>query len=180
MAGINRGEPQVIHREVMERRMRDIRAVGLRDDVAHLGASGYSLGQLYLRGKQDRSDPGSISGSQFATGRAWAALVRRHAHAVGSPDAPPCPMFRMVKPNPDPVDNRREELTEDEKIERLEDTEAKWLQCNTLIKEACAIHGNAVREILYSVCVSDLPLERMLQSSYGLLRIGLNSLSRVI
>src|SRR5690242_15493668 len=95
-SGKSRGRPDQIHPETLAIRERQLRQDGiiLSFNKTELGRevlkrtaedrlSGFTLGRLLLRYRQDKSDPGAISENQFEAGESWHRIVRRHAAIHG-------------------------------------------------------------------------------------------------
>src|SRR5687767_10035711 len=98
--GKSRGETAGVAPEVLAARARDL----LRDNVSpkHVedALAGFTLGRLLLRHRADRSDPGSITPSQYHAGDDWSRIVRAHARIMGYSLSRPSPSFVTVGRGP--------------------------------------------------------------------------------
>jgi len=140
--------------------------------------SGFTLGRLLLRYRQDKSNPGGISETQFEAGETWNKIVHRHARIHGYNLSVKTPSFIMVSfgKGGGAPDNDDEYIRE------------QWQACYNAIVKICAEQGSlAVRDILYGVVIEDWPISRLTGSTqrdtdknYGDLREGLNALVRAL
>jgi hypothetical protein len=174
--GKSRGEPEIVHPETIAARLRDLHRDGVpaRDRQDALDAlAGFTLGRLLLRNRADPGDPGSINEQQYNAGQEWAKLVRRHAaimgYALGSPKSP---SFVLVGSGLSCA-----EEPDEEDIIRVR---RQWSDCYRVLMEVCKTHGLAVRDITYAVCIDNRGIEFLTPSDYGNLRVGLNTLAKVL
>jgi hypothetical protein len=173
--GISRREAPGIHPDTIAARLRELDRAGvrsrdLRDALDPL--AGFTLGRLLLRHRASPHDPGSIDEQQYEAGQQWAALVYRHAaimgYSIASPQSPPLlllPRGTSCRPDPSARTVKR--------VRRL------WSNCHRALTEVCEIHGDAVRDIIYAVCIENRGIERLKPADYGNLRVGLNALAKV-
>ena len=134
--------------------------------------SGFTLGRLYLRYQQDKSDPSSISEEQFNAGEAWASLVRRHAALMGYATVIKTPSLVMVSGSsgmsPDPDE------------ETILDVRRRWSDCYNALMTVCQDHGITVRDVVYGVCIENWPIGAMSEKDFGNLRMGLNAIRKAL
>jgi hypothetical protein len=147
------------------------REVGAKDASDPL--AGFTLGRLLLRRRANESDPSGISRDQHEAGEQWADLVRRHAaimgYALGRPRSPSLTL----------VGSGASCAAEPDEAEILA-VRRKWSDCYNALMEACRIHGLAVRDVTYAVCVENRPIATLREADFGRLRVGLNALHRVL
>ena len=172
--GKSRGEgPQDIIAEALAYRKRDLLRDGVKPEHALDALAGFTLGRLLLRHRADPSDPGSIDQDQYNAGEAWARLVRRHAAIMGYTLSPPkSPSFVMVASGL----SCEAEPSQSEVFA----VRRRFSDCYSALMEACRMHGLAVRDITYAVCLDNRPVESLTREDYGNLRVGLNALKTVI
>ena len=144
------------------------REVGSKDALDPL--SGFTLGRLLLRGRQDASDPGGISQEQYESGEAWATLCRQHSQIHGYSLGPKSPSTDMIGQGLSCIREPDEETII--KIRR------KWEDCYNSLMEACRSHGLKVRNITFAVCVENMDIGSLHVDDYGILRIGLNAVGK--
>ena len=134
--------------------------------------SGFTLGRLYLRYQQDKSDPSSISEEHFNAGEAWASLVRRHAALMGYAIVIKTPSLIMVSGSsgmsPDPDE------------ETILDVRRRWSDCYNALMRVCKDHGITVRDVVYGVCIENWPIGAMSEKDFGNLRMGLNAIRKAL
>lgn len=172
--GKSRGERlQDIIAEALAYRKRDLLRDGIKPEHALDALAGFTLGRLLLRHRADPSDPGSIDEEQYNAGEAWGRLVRRHAAIMGySLSTPKSPSFLMVagglscEAEPDQTE--------------ILGVRRRFSDCYSALMEACRMHGLAVRDVTYTVCLDNRSLETLTRDDYGHLRIGLNALKKVV
>ena len=133
--------------------------------------SGFTLGRLLLRYRQDKSNPGGISETQFEAGESWNRIVHRHAQIHGYKLSIRTPSFVMVS------FGQGGKAPDDETVKHIRE---QFTACYNAIMEVCKQHGMGVRDILYGVVIEDWPADRLTEDDYGLLREGLNSLVRAL
>lgn len=172
--GKSRGEPEIVHPESIAVRERELSNAGLslRGQDALNQLAGFTLGCLLLRARADRRDPGSISQEQYDAGDSWQNLCHRHASIMGYKSTVKSPSFIMVAGG----QSVAAEPDEDE-ISRVRE---KWTKAYNALMLACRDHGIRVRDVTYGVCVENWPVSRLRNRDYGLLRIGLNALAKVL
>jgi hypothetical protein len=173
--GKSRGEPKVIAPEVLAIRRRDLRADGIEfkePEDAKDSLCGFSLGRLLLRSRQDEANPGSISQSQFDAGQAWAAIVHRHAAIMGYKLNIKTPSMFLV--------GAGASCASDPDEQAILNIRRRFSDCYNGLMAACRDHGLRVRDVTYGIAVENWPLQRLSESDYGALRVGLNSLARVL
>jgi hypothetical protein len=171
--GKSRGErPQDIIAEALAYRKRDLLRDGIKPEHALDALAGFTLGRLLLRHRADPSNPGSIDQEQYNAGEAWARLVRRHATLMGySLTTPKSPSFFMAagglscEAEPDQAE--------------ILGVRRRFSDCYSALMEACRMHGLAVRDVTYAVCLDNRPMESLTRDDYGHLRIGLNALKKM-
>ncbi len=182
--GQSKGMPEQIHPETIAVRNRELERDGLvvafaKNEggravikrTADDRLSGFTLGRLLLRYRQDKSNPSSISDVQFEAGEAWHRIVRQHAMIHGYQLSVRSPSFVMVG-------GRGEgSLPDGETIARVK---KQFQGCYDAIMESCKDHGLQLRNILYGVVVENWPASCLSHEDYGLLREGLNALARVL
>lgn len=181
--GKSRGEPHQIHPEVIAVRERQLRQDGIVLEfkkyegtrevfrrTADDRLAGTSLGRLYLRWQQGERFH-AISKNQFEAGEAWGNLVRRH-------------MAIVYSTGPDPKSASFEIggglSTKETPEETIIYVRRKWSDCYNSLMEVCETHGLRVRDVTYGICVEDWPIRQLCWTDFGKLRIGLNSLQRVL
>lgn len=179
-SGKSRGEKAVVHPETVAVRERELLKMGLplKGSQALDQLAGFTLGCLLLRGRANKDDPGGISQDQYDAGDAWQKLCRRHAAIMGYKLSVKSPSFLMVAgglntaPEPDETE-----------IERVK---AKWSACYDKIMEVCReekLRGRDIlraRDVVYGVCVENWPLSHLRAGDFGLLRLTLNALGKVL
>lgn len=174
--GKSRGEPQTIHPDVLRIRARELAKWGLPADFAAKNAqnalAGFTLGVLRLRGQRNPDDPGGISEAQYEAGQAFQKIVHRHAAIMGYTLHIKTPSFVMVGEG---LSCAKEPEEED-----ILKTRRKFSDCYNALMRACADHGLRVRDVLYGVCIENWPLGMLSREDYGLLRIGLNAVGKVV
>lgn len=177
--GKSRGEPHEVDPRSLAARGRDLRADGIDASHARDPLSGFTLGRLRLIGlageRGDEGDPRGISARQYEAGDAWARLCRRHSAIMGySMGSPKSPGFVMVSNGLD----RGGELDEDEVIR----IRRRWSDCYAALMRAGVLHGvgTKIALIAWDVCVNNRQIASMAEDDFGNLRIGLNSLGRVL
>ena len=183
-SGKSLGPPAVIHPETLAVRERQLAEDGiiLSFEKIELGRevqkrtaedrlSGFTLGKLLLRYRQDKGNPGGISEAQFEAGETWHRIVRRHASIHGYKLSIKSPSFAMVS------FGQGGDEPDDETIKHVRE---QFKACYDAIMEACERHGIAVRNIIYGVVIEDWPTSRLAEVDYGHLREGLNALVRAL
>lgn len=179
------GQRDEIHPETLAVRERELKKDGImlsfpkleggREVVKKTAGdrlSGYTLGRLLLRYRQDKSNPGSISQEQFDAGEAWASLlVARKALDDSHKLSAKTPSFIMVGGS-----GSSREIDQD-RINRIRN---RWAACQAVLDEACTHHGWKLRQVLIGVCVENWPIDQITEQDFGLLRTGLNELGRLL
>lgn len=133
--------------------------------------SGYTLGRLYLRYQQDKSNPGAISQDQFEAGEAWASLVVSRKSVDDS--------HRLNAKSPNFAFGGGRSLI-DMDPERVSRIKSRWKECDQALNDAAVSHGWKLRQVLFGVCVENWPIECLSEADFGLLRTGLNALHRAL
>ena len=134
--------------------------------------SGFTLGRLYLRHRQDKTDPSGISEEQMNAGEAWASLVRRHAAIMGYSVSLKTPSLLMISGSSAPSADPDEET--------ILYVRRRWSDCYNLLMEVCRDHGLTVRDVVYGVCVENWPISALGEKDFGNLRMGLNAIGRAL
>lgn len=184
-SGKSRGEALAVHPETLAIRNRQLESMGIpltefrlegnrlvEKTTASNRLSGFTLGLLYLRGKNSPGDPGGISKEQYEAGEAWSRIVHRHAAIMGYKLRIHTPNFTMVSGGVslgiDPTD---------EEIGKAKD---RYRRCYDALAGAARDHGHRVQTITYAVCVDNLPVHQLTPACYGYLRVGLNALGKAV
>ena len=169
--GKSRGEPEVIHPDVLAVRIREAFKDGIRPEDAKDQLAGFTLGRLLLRGRYGTpKDPGSISQEQYQAGIQWANIVRKHASIMGYKLDIHTPSFIMVGGG---IDGRPEP---EQRV--ILDIRRQWSDCYHSLLETAKVHGKRVMDVTYGVCVDNWPCGSLSTEDYGLLRCGLNTLAK--
>ena len=175
-SGKSRGEPDGVHPEAIAVRLRELRLEGVpvRDRQGALDAlAGFTLGRLLLRNRADPGDPGSVNEQQYNAGHEWAMLARRHAaimgYALGTPKSP-----SFVLAGAGPSCAKAPDEAEIIEVRR------RWSDCYRALMDVCRIHGLAVRDIVYAVCIDNRNINSLSATDFGNLRIGLNALVKIL
>ena len=134
--------------------------------------SGFTLGRLLLRYRQDKSNPGGISEIQFEAGEEWGRIVHRHAALHGYKLTIHTPSFMMVGGF-----GNGEISPDDETVKHIR---KQWTSCYDAIALASQKYGIRLRNVTYGIVVEDWPIANLRADDYGLLREGLNSLVRAL
>ena len=167
-----REQRNVVSAEVLFYRMRDLNRDGISTDHAKDALAGFTLGRLLLRWRADKSDPGGISQQQYDAGEQWSSIVRKHAAIMGYKLHIHSPSFVMVgggrDSNPDPDESYITALRR------------QWSDSYSALMQSCVDHGMRVRDVTYGVCIENWPAATLTLADYGGLRIGLNTLARVL
>lgn len=174
--GKSRGTPDAIDPETLAVRARELRAAGFAPHFAGKYASdalaGFTLGILHLRWQSNKDDPGGISAEQFNAGQAWTRLVHRHAMLMGYSLNIRTPSFIMVG-------GGITCLADPDETEIL-GVRRKWSDCYNALMAAARDHGLRVPVVTYGVCVENWPVRDLSRDAFGMLRIGLNALRKVL
>ncbi len=173
--GKSRGEPEVISAAVLSVRERDMKLDGVKLEHSRDRYAGFSLGRLMLRGRDaDKSqiaDPGSITVSQFDAGEKWSSIVHRHAGIMG---------YRLSTTPTSTVMLGGGATPKEPDEDQIATIRGQYRDCYNALMAACRDHGLRVRDVTYGIAVENWPLQRLSEADYGLLRIGLNSLARIL
>src|SRR5262249_25442897 len=110
---------------------------------------------------------------QYNAGQEWAKLVRCHAvimgYALGTPKSP---SFVQV--------GAGHSCTEEPDEADIISVRRQWSDCYRVLMDVCRTHGLAVRDIVYAVCIDNRNINSLSATDFGNLRIGLNSLAKVL
>lgn len=178
LSGKSRGEGY--HPETIARRERELEELGIpltylkkegarvvEKQTAIVNLAGFTLGQLYLKWQSNPKDRMGVSEDEYKAGEAWAAIVRRHSQV----------MDYELKRNPGTqqwasvgrgISTRAE--PDEEEIQRIRD---RFKTCyDTLVKT-----GWATADLVYSVCVDNLPIANLDERKVLALRGGLKALA---
>lgn len=197
--GKSRGLPQAIHPETLARRERELAEDGIvltftkmengrsvDKRTAEDRLSGFTLGKLLLRGRADPKDPSGISQAQFDAGEKWLGVLVRHSAIMGYELKAnvASPAFVSVssgdwlyRKNYNETMSPEEEIEEADKIESVK---KKFKATYKKLMEACVTDGIRVRDVTYGVVVEDWPMRQLQGLDYGVLRIGLNAIGKVL
>lgn len=179
-SGKSRGERDGIAPAVLAVRIRENEKNGLYLDQPGDALAGFTLGILLLRGRQDRGNPGGITQTQYDAGDRWASIVRRHSNIMGYElkrgASVKSPSFSMVgggrNTNPD---------ADDEQIAAARDAFRVTYDAIMALKEA---YGSTtaiqVRNVLYAICIENIPVNDLSEVDCGNARLGLNTLARTL
>lgn len=174
--GKSRGEREEIHPETLAVRSRELRNAGLTESFATHNAAnalaGFTLGVLHLRWQANKDDPGGISADQYNAGQSWAQIVHRHAAIMGYKLHIHTPSFVMVGGGA----GSGTEPTEEEILA----VRRRWSDCYNSLMQTCRDHGHRVSVVTYGVCVENWPVAAVTPADHGRLRLGLNSIVRII
>jgi hypothetical protein len=179
--GKSRGEsPEMIRAVALSYRARDVGWAAAGDPLA-----GYTLGRLFLRYQRSGfQDPGAIDERQFNAGQRYANLIRRHAGLMGlSLGNPKSQGFELVASGLSCAQEADDETVL--KVRR------QWNDCYRALMEAgrqfeLGPEGiksrtrQRVATLTYDVCLDRVSAETLTRSDIGLLRIGLNTLAKVL
>lgn len=182
--GKSRGEIEEIHPESLAVRDRMLASLGLpltrtkiengrevtQRTAAH-ALSGYSLGQLYLRHQTNNQDPGSINRDQFEAGESWCRIVHRHAAIMG---------YRLSTTPTSIVMLGGGATAKEPDEEQIAKIRGQFRDCYNALQSVSRVHGWRLSEVCYGIAVENWPLQRLTEDDYGALRIGLNSLGKVL
>lgn len=175
-SGKSRGEKEIVHPESIAVRERELLKMGLslkgQDALNQL--AGFTLGCLLLRGRANKSDPGGISQVQYDAGDAWQKLCHRHAAIMGYEvkPSPKSPSFMMVGGSGSIPEFDQEE------VDRVKE---RWTKCYNALAAAAKEHGGwNLMNVVFGVCVQNWPASQIRHKDYGMLRIGLNALAKVM
>jgi hypothetical protein len=124
-----------------------------------------------LRHRQDAGDPSSISQKQFDAGLRWCGIVHRHAAIMG---------YRLSTTPIGIVMQGGGATPRDPDEETIEYVRSRFVACYNGLQSVSKSHGWRLSEVCYGVAVENWPLRRLALGDYGLLRVGLNSLVRVL
>jgi hypothetical protein len=116
--------------------------------------------------------PGGISPEQFNAGQAWTRLVHRHAAIMGYSLNIRTPSFIMVG-------GGATCLAEPEQKEIVA-VRRQWFDCYNTLMGAARDHGLRVSIVTYGVCVENWPVGALSREDFGMLRIGLNALGKMV
>lgn len=132
--------------------------------------SGYTLGKLLLRHRQDKSK--GITQKQFDIGEAWGSLAMARKLIDDSRKlSAKSPSFVMVAGG---VSNSQ---MDEGRAGRIK---SRWDDCNKAIGRKFPSNAWKVRQVLYGVCVENWPLNQLSENDMSLLRTGLDTAGSVL
>jgi hypothetical protein len=132
--------------------------------------SGYTLGKLLLRHRQDKTK--GITQQQFDLGEAWGSLAMTRKSIDDSRRlSAKSASFVMVAGGVSNVEMN------DERAGRIK---SKWDDCNKAIDRKFPRSAWKVRQVLYGVCVENWPLAQVSESDLELLRTGLDTVGEAL
>jgi len=178
------GKPKrnVISAEVLFYRMRDLARDGASIERPDDALAGFTLGKLLLRWRSNKAD--GISVKQYEAGQRWSAIVQEHAKLMGYDLFVRSPRFEKISPG---FDN---EIEPDEDAPEGSEARELWIKvtrikrvfvaCYDALMAECKLHGINVRDVTYGVCVENWRAGGLSQRDFQDLRVGLNSLARVL
>jgi hypothetical protein len=172
----HRNDPQGVHPETVNARLRELERAGLRraaprDALDPL--AGFTLGQLLLRYRACPTNPGSINEDQYEAGQRWTDLAYRYAALMGFSTALVKSPSLLATSRGMSCANEPDEL-EIKRVKKL------WSACHEAMMKVCDMHGRAVRDIIYAVCIENRAIGRFGPADYGNLRVGLNALAKAL
>lgn len=161
-----------VHPESKSKREAILRSSGISPAVAQKEAlnalAGSTLGILALRGADSSA---GISESQRAAGESFTLTHRRHAQLMGFRRA------TVASPNlVGVIGGQAEESFPGE----LDEVRGRMTRYMLALQQAGQTHGRGTVEAVWAVCIDQCPIEQLTAESIGALRIGLNSIGRVM
>lgn len=177
--GISRGEGY--HPETIARRERELEEAGIRltylkavgsrveeRPTALTNLAGFTLGQMYLKWQQNPRDLYGVSEDEYNAGERWSKLVRYHSRImdyelkrnIASPQWVSVGRGLSTRGEPD----------EDEIMKVRERFKACY---DALVKS-----GWQTADMVYSVCIDNIPLVSLTERHVRILRGGLAALAR--
>lgn len=195
-SGKSRGERPGIHPETLAIRNREIEALGIpltemhregnrivEKPTASNRLTGFTLGLLYLRGKNRPKDPGSIDETQYLAGEAFSRIMHRYLSLRGMAKGVQSPSFIMVGAGAINAGRDEAEMTDEQRDEFQRDYDrsaADFRKCHKALAKAAREHGFPVMTVTWRVCMENASVGTLTPADYGYLRCGLNALGRVV
>lgn len=174
--GKSRGEG--VHPEVIARRERELEALGIpltylkaegsgvvERKMALNSLAGFTLGQMFLKHQANPKDPYGVSEDQYHAGEKWAALVRWHSNIMDYE------LKRSISANVWTNVGGRS-LTKEPAQATIEYVRARFKDCYN----AMVSRGWATADLVYSVCIDNIPLVGLSERQMVVLRCGLDAL----
>ena len=182
--------PQVAPAVIYYSRTTKLAAAGVPYENPLDYRGGFTLGQLRLIGLRNESkalevehDHRGITERQFNIGQSWALLCVRHAKVMGySLGVLKSPPLMKVSPG--------EDCSPEPSEKHIMDLRQKWRDCYRILIDVgvsfvqggakMKLNGTEVAMACWDICVANKPLDRIRESEFGYLKLGLNALGRVV
>jgi hypothetical protein len=178
-SGVVRGEGY--HPETIARRERELEAlkipltylqsVGSRVEerpTALTNLAGFTLGLLYLRWQKDPKDRFGVSEEEYNAGEKWSKLVRLHSRIMNYE------LKRNVNSQQWISVGRGISTAAEPDEEEILKVRARFKSCyDALVKG-----GWQTADLVYSVCIDNIPISQLTERHVRILRIGLGALAK--